>query len=156
MNKTHARRGQSLVEFALVLPVLLAIVGATTDFARLYSGWIGIQSAVRNASEYLATDPNGDVTSANASTIATDNINAELTALGTFTTVSTLTCAGPEVQAAYSSNEFATGASESNPLGRATVTACLPFRPLFSYPFITQNGAWPVRVSATYEVLQNR
>lgn len=156
LNKAHARRGQSVVEFALVLPVLLALVGATTDFARLYSGWIGIQSAVRNASEYLATDPNGEVTSANAASIAADTINAELTGLGTFTSVSTLTCTGPEVQAAYSSDEAATGASADNPLGRATVVACLPFRPLFNYPFITQNGVWPVRVSATYEILQNR
>jgi Flp pilus assembly protein TadG len=138
------------------VPVLMAIVGATTDFARVYSGWIGLQSAVRNASEYLATNPNGDVTSGNASTIAAANVNAELTTLGTFTSVTTLTCTSPQVQANYSSSATATGASTKYPLGDATVTACIPFRPLFSYPLITQNGVWPVSVSATYEVLQNR
>lgn len=157
MNRSRRTRGQSLVEFALVVPVLMALVGATTDFARMYSGWIGLQSAVRNASEYLATNPNDDVTSGNASTIAAANVNAELTTLGTFTSVTTLTCASPEIQASYSSStDPARGASTKYPLGHAIVTACMPFRPLFSYPLITQNGVWPVTVSATYEVLQNR
>lgn len=156
MDKPRKTRGQSLVEFALVLPVLLALVGATTDFARVYSGWIGLQSAVRNASEYLATNPNDDVTSANASAIAAANINTELTSLGTFTSVSSLTCTDPQVQVTYSSSSTATGASSKYPLGRATVNSCVPFRPLFNYPFITQNGALSIRVSATYEILQNR
>ena len=154
--KRRRTRGQSLAEFALVLPVFLALVGATIDFSRMYSGWIGIHAAVRNAAEYLATNPQKDVTGANAGTKAAATLNTELTNLATFTSVTSISCSGPEVQATYSSSSTATGASSKYPLGTATVTACLPFRPLFSYPFITQNGAWPIRVSATYQVLQNR
>jgi Flp pilus assembly protein TadG len=145
-----------VVEFAIILPVFLALVGATADVARVYSAWIGVNSATRDAAEYVATNPNGDVTTANAGTIAADRLNSQLTTLGPFTSVATITCGGPQVQVAYSSSDTAPGASGDFPLGRATVNSCLPFRPLFNYPFITQNGTWTVRVGSTYEVLQNR
>jgi Flp pilus assembly protein TadG len=144
------------VEFAIIVPVMLALVGATADFARLYSSWISVHSATRAAAEYLATNPDKDVTSANAGAIGATLMNDEVTGLGTFSSVATLTCTSPQVQVAYSSNPTATGASNKYPLGRAVVSACAPFRTLFNYPFITQNGAWVLSATATYEVLQNR
>jgi Flp pilus assembly protein TadG len=145
-----------VVEFAIILPVFLALVGATADVARVYSAWIGVNSATRDASEYVATNPDHDVTSANAGAIAAARLNSQLATLGPFTDVATITCATPQVQVVYSSSASAPGASDDYPIGRATVNSCLPFRPLFNYPFITQNGAWTVRVGATYEVIQNR
>jgi Flp pilus assembly protein TadG len=157
LNKVRKTRGQAVVEFAIILPVFLALVGATTDVARVYSAWIGVQSAARNAAEYLATNPpTANVTTANAGAIAAARVSDELPSLGSFTSVAVITCTGPEVQVTYSSSPTATGASTKYPLGSATVNACLPFRPLFNYPFITQNGAWSLRVGATYQVLQNR
>ena len=157
MKKVRATRGQSVVEFAIILPVFLALVGATADVARVYSTWIGVHSAARDAAEFLATNPNKNVTTGNAASIAVAQVNGELSTLGPFTSVATLTCTGPEVQVTYSSStDPAIGGSTNYPLGRATVNACLPFRTLFSYPFITQNGAWSVSAGATYEVLQNR
>jgi Flp pilus assembly protein TadG len=157
LKKVRATRGQSVVEFAIILPVFLALVGATADVARVYSTWIGVHAAARAAAEYLASNPEQTVTTANAATIAVTRVNDELSPLGPFTSVASLTCTAPQVLTAYSSSaDPAVGASVSHPLGRATVNACLPFRTLFSYPFITQNGAWAVSASATYEVLQNR
>lgn len=48
------RRGQSLVEFALVLPILMMLVISIGDFARWYSAGITIESAAREAADYGA------------------------------------------------------------------------------------------------------
>src|SRR3954464_2578066 len=50
-------RGQSLVEFALFLPVLLLIVLVTIDFGRAFVGWIGVNQMVRSGASYAATHP---------------------------------------------------------------------------------------------------
>lgn len=58
-------RGQSLVEFALVVPILLMLVVAIGDFGRIFATGILIESAARNAAEvvaneYLADPPGSD------------------------------------------------------------------------------------------------
>src|SRR5436190_2708967 len=45
------RRGQSLVEFALILPILLTLTGAAIDVARVYGGWVALEGASRDAAE---------------------------------------------------------------------------------------------------------
>jgi Flp pilus assembly protein TadG len=156
MHKFHGTRGQSVVEFAIIVPIFLALVGATTDVARLYSAWISVNAATRDAAEYLATNPNKDVTAVNAGTIAAGLVSNEMTGYQSFTSVASLTCDAPELQVTYTSDQTAPGASHNYPLGRAFVGTCLPFHTLFSYPFITHDGAWALRVGTTYEVLQNR
>jgi hypothetical protein len=54
----HAMRGQSLVEFALVLPMLLVLLLGITDFGRVFSAGITAVAMARNAAvaasqEYL-------------------------------------------------------------------------------------------------------
>lgn len=56
-EKRRRTRGQSLVEFALVLPILLLIVAGTLDIARVYLGWINLQSMTRIGANYAATNP---------------------------------------------------------------------------------------------------
>jgi TadE-like protein len=54
---TRPRRrqsGQSVVEFALVVPVLLLIVIAVADFGRLYNAAVAVESAAREAADYGA------------------------------------------------------------------------------------------------------
>ena len=50
-------RGQSLVEFALVLPILLLLVLAAVDFGRVYLGYVNLQSLARIAANYAANNP---------------------------------------------------------------------------------------------------
>ena len=51
-------RGQSLVEFALVLPILLFLTLTALDFGRIYLGYINIQNMARIAANYAANNPN--------------------------------------------------------------------------------------------------
>jgi len=46
--------GQSLVEFALVLPILLLLVLMAVDFGRVYLGWINLQQMARVGANYAA------------------------------------------------------------------------------------------------------
>ncbi len=47
-------RGQSLVEFALIVPLMLFLVVAIGDFGRLYASAVAIESAAREAADYGA------------------------------------------------------------------------------------------------------
>ena len=46
--------GQSLVEFALILPVMLLLALIALDFGRVYLGWINLQNMARAASNFAA------------------------------------------------------------------------------------------------------
>ncbi len=50
-------RGQSLVEFALVLPLILMLTLIALDFGRVYLGWINLQSMARIGANLAANNP---------------------------------------------------------------------------------------------------
>src|SRR4026209_236696 len=47
-------RGQSLVEFALVAPVLLLLMLVAIDFGRVFLGWVNLQQMTRIAAGYAS------------------------------------------------------------------------------------------------------
>jgi len=51
------RRGQSFVEFALVLPVILLIVLLGLDFGRAFMGYVSLQQNVRIAANFASLNP---------------------------------------------------------------------------------------------------
>ena len=51
-----ARRGQSLVEFALVLPMLLVLLLGIADFARAFSAGVILEASARNGAEIGALE----------------------------------------------------------------------------------------------------
>ncbi len=55
-QRRRRSRGQSLVELALVAPVLLLIVLAGVDFGRVYLGYINLQQMARVAADFAANN----------------------------------------------------------------------------------------------------
>jgi Flp pilus assembly protein TadG len=55
------RHGQSVVEFALVLPIFLALLLMAVDFGRLFFTYIQVSNAAREAAAYGATQPTDTV-----------------------------------------------------------------------------------------------
>ena len=53
-RRIRERRGQGLVEFALVIPVLLLLLLVAVDFGRVYLGWVNLQQMARIAANYAA------------------------------------------------------------------------------------------------------
>ena len=53
-RRRRSSRGQAMAEFAIILPILLALVGGGIDFARAFEGAMTLQSAARNAAEAAA------------------------------------------------------------------------------------------------------
>ncbi|OGO58219.1 MAG: hypothetical protein A2V85_14760 [Chloroflexi bacterium RBG_16_72_14] len=50
-------RGQSLVELALALPIILLLTLIALDFGRVYLGYINLQNMARIGANYAANDP---------------------------------------------------------------------------------------------------
>jgi hypothetical protein len=53
---TRSGDGQTLVEFALVLPILLVILLAVVDFGRVFSASMAVEATTRNAAEVGAIE----------------------------------------------------------------------------------------------------
>lgn len=56
-RQRHGSRGQALVEFALVIPLLLVVVLAVGDFGRIYTSLVAVESAAREAADAGAFNP---------------------------------------------------------------------------------------------------
>jgi hypothetical protein len=52
-----SRRGQALVEFALILPVLALLLVMTIDLGRVFFGWVAIHNAARIGADHAARHP---------------------------------------------------------------------------------------------------
>jgi len=57
LSRRRRGRGQSLVEFALVLPVLLLTILIALDFGRAFFAWVGVTNAARAGAAYAASWP---------------------------------------------------------------------------------------------------
>lgn len=158
-------RGQSLVEFSVVLPILLAIVGIVIDASRLYQAWTNIESATRDAAQYLArssVDPlSNDYTQegfdSDAKAIyllneATGMSFSRSEVQGTLTD-----CDEPQLTTTYTTDtSLSAGGSSAYPLGTATVHVCMPFRTLFQYPFISDGGTWTLGSERQFTMIVGR
>lgn len=165
-RRSLRERGQSLVEFSIVLPVLLAIAGVVIDASRLYLTWSSLEQATRDAAQYLATSSTNpfspDYTWAGSDADLKAEYILEQTTGETFTRSATNGSLGDctttaQVTTTYSTNtSFANGGSAATPLSTAMVRTCFPFRTLFAYPFLTTNGAWVLKSERQITILVGR
>ena len=58
----RGRNGQSLAEFALIVPVFLLLTLIAIDFGRVYLGWVNLQNMARVAANYASNHPTAWVT----------------------------------------------------------------------------------------------
>lgn len=68
-SRHHRQRGQSVTEFALVVPLLLLVLIAIADFGRFYNSAVAVESAAREAADFGAFD-SSNWTSTNTPTTA--------------------------------------------------------------------------------------
>src|SRR4051812_28324770 len=55
LPRAHAReRGQSLVEFPLVIPILLILFVGIADFGRVFNAGVVLEASTRDAAEHAA------------------------------------------------------------------------------------------------------
>ena len=149
-----------------MLPVLLAIAGVVIDASRVYLAWSSLESATRDAAQYLATsstDPySPDYTWAGSDADAKAEYILEQTTGHTFSPSATSGALGDcstsaQVTTTYStSTSVASGASAANPLSTAKVMSCYPFETLFPYPFLSTNGAWVLKAERQITILVGR
>lgn len=50
-------RGQALIEFAVILPILMLLLLLAIDFGRVFFGWVGLHNAVRIAANEAGFQP---------------------------------------------------------------------------------------------------
>ncbi len=112
--RTHGR-GQSLVEFVLILPVLATLLLSILQFGILFSAQVGITNAVREAVRNASAIP--VATSGDAATAA-DSVYARLTDSSTgllkrngsgYSPGALVTTGSPRTQVCYYSYEDTTG-----------------------------------------------
>lgn len=156
-NAHHRRgaRGQSLVEFAIVIPVMLTLVGGALDVARVFQANNVLESATRNAAEYVATNS----TSSSAATDAATVLCAETKSIPGYVANagSPGGCSSPTVSiTSFSVSSGDAGGSVAFPIASVVLTATVPFRTLFPYPLFTQGGAWTLRSTQSYRIAQGR
>jgi PKD repeat protein len=56
IRRTMGSRGQSLVEFTLIVPLLLLLLMVAIDFGRVYLGFVNLQNMARIAANYAANN----------------------------------------------------------------------------------------------------
>lgn len=58
MRKYKREKGQSLLEFAILLPILLIILAGVLDLGRLYYAYVAVTDAAAEGAAYASIHPN--------------------------------------------------------------------------------------------------
>ena len=142
--------GQSVAEFAIILPIMLALFGGAVDFSRVFLADLQVQSATRNAAEFVATDV-FILNETDAQTKAQQLVCLEI--------VGTPTCTGAnDPKAVVAPGDFVRcttcpGASAQKPIATVKVTVTRPFKMLFPYPLLPE-GQWTLTAAFTFSVVR--
>jgi Flp pilus assembly protein TadG len=152
MDRRNARccfaRGQSLVELALVLPILLMLLVGIIEIGRFAYYSILVSNAARAGAQYGAQ---GLATAADTLGIQTAAQNDGLASLGV-TSKQLCGCTGNSLDACPTTPPAPTCGAPNHPLVYVQVKATGTFNPLFNYPGLP--GAIPVNSTEQMRVAQ--
>src|SRR5215203_5117870 len=56
-SRRKRERGQAIVEFALVAPLLLLLLLITIEFGQVFNGWLAVNNASRSGADYASRVP---------------------------------------------------------------------------------------------------
>jgi Flp pilus assembly protein TadG len=140
----HRTRGQSLVEFALILPLMLLIVMFGIDFGRAYLGWVNLQNVTRIAANYASVHPTANWGS------ATDPDRVRYTALVS-NDFSTSNCSLGAVAIPVFADGPDAGFTTTDIGDSATVKLTCSFR--FATPFISAIVGNPLSMAASSQFM---
>ena len=146
-DQRRRRRGQGLVEFALILPVFLFFLLLAVDFGRLLFTYIQLSNTAREAAAYAAFNPTTDSTSLTTVALAESNVQAQLGQGSILATSSCTDSAGSSLDCSLAQG----GAGAGNRIKVDVGETFTFFTPLI-------NGFWggsglPVGASATAAVV---
>lgn len=134
-------RGATAVEFAILLPLMMVVLAAVIEGARIYWNYQSAVSGVRDAARYLARVTNDDICPsatgrADAATIANDIVRRNMGSGSTNLFPVGVTLVG--MPAVTYSCLTVSGISDQVPVVQvqASIQIALPLEPLFDY-FIT-------------------
>ena len=144
-SRRKRTRGQSVVEFALVVPFSCFVLLIAVDFGRLFFSYIQIENAAREAAAYGATSPT-DISGMQARAIQEKNSQGQR---GESAIVVTSTCAN-QAGAGISCTGAAGGSGAGNTLTVRVSQAFTFLTPIISGFF---GGGLQVQTSATAAVL---
>jgi Flp pilus assembly protein TadG len=83
-HKPQLSRGQSLVEFALLAPILLLLILGAMDFARMFSTKVTLTNAAREGANYLTRHPEEDPDKLNNTIAVIDSEAVDITGIQKF------------------------------------------------------------------------
>lgn len=134
-----AERGQALVEFALILPVVVVLLLGVFDLARVVFASTTLSAAVREGTRYAITHgaDSGAPTGPGAPSYTAPDTDTTITAVVRSHAIGVAT---PTVSAVWSGGDAYRGSP-------VTVTATSPFTPVLSAAFL--GGALRVTLSAS-------
>jgi len=145
-------RGASLVELALMAPILLAFLAGIVDCARLYAAKLSMQQAAERSVE-IATA--GGISAASDQALQTIKTNMQNDATSAAPAASQVTASLWLECAGVKQNDFNTACNTGDQVARyAAVSITGSYRPAFPYLFgsLVSNGRIAVRGAASVRV----
>lgn len=133
------RSGASLVEFALIAPLLISLLGGATDLGGAIAQAVRVGNAARTAAQYITRMPSD---AAGAQTVALNTLSG---VSGASVVVGAMVCQCPPVGSATGGTVVTcTSPCVTGMAQYVTVTASAPFSPIFPtsslLPFDTITG----------------
>jgi Flp pilus assembly protein TadG len=135
---TAGGRGQSLAEFALVLPVLLLTVLVGLDMGRAFYSWVTLNNAARVAANYVGLNPGASFAASSTydTLLRTDATNAACSI-----------ASGAPPQPVFADGVIDANATTNDLGDNVTVTVACPFRVLT--PILSAIVGSPLTITAS-------